>query len=102
MSVEIPERIATNRYWQPVIFLFTENDKLNQYFTTEFFDFDHNSIKTTSLRAKAKYWSQSERFMLNLALHLYNERNKINLSDMDYLDGNNQELAIEAIRMRFR
>ena len=40
--------------------------------------------------------------MLILALHLFNERNKIDLGDMDYLDANNIELAIDAIRMRFR
>ena len=102
MTVEIPEHIQNDRYWQPVIYLFTKNDKLNSYFTTEYFDFDTRTIEMPKLRAKSKYWSQAERFMLSLALHLFNERNKINLGDMDYLDANNIELAIDAIRMRFR
>ncbi|WP_268874254.1 hypothetical protein [Sutcliffiella cohnii] len=39
--------------------------------------------------------------MLKLALHLFNERNKVNLGDMDYLDDSNKKLAIEAIKLRY-
>lgn len=102
MIMVMPERILKDRYWQPLIFLFQQNAKLNQYFTDEYFEFEEGTIKVAALRAKSKYWSQSERFMLSLALHLHSDRNKINLSDMDYLDNNNKELVIDAIRMRFR
>jgi len=97
----IPSSIATDRYWKPVIHLFTKNAKLKSMFTTKYFDLEAGTIKITSLKKATGPWSPSEKFMLNLALHLYNERNKVNLSDMDYLDEYNRKLAMEAITLRF-
>lgn len=102
MTETIPRHLINDRYWKPVLYLFIEHDKLNLYFTDEYFDFEECTIKIQKLKNKSKVWSKSERFMLNLALHLYNESNKVNLSDMDYLDENNLELAMAAIRMRFK
>ncbi|MEH7122079.1 hypothetical protein V7127_02420 [Bacillus sp. JJ1773] len=97
----IPSSIARDRYWRGVIHLFQNNLKLKSVFTTKYFDLEAGSIKITSLKRVAAPWSHSEKFMLNLALHLYNERNKVNLSDIDYLDEYNKKLAMEAIKMRF-
>jgi hypothetical protein len=77
------------------------HSKLKSVFTTKYFDLENGSIKIAALKKMAGPWSQSEKFMLNLALHLYNERNKVNLSDMDYLDSYNRKLAMEAITKRF-
>lgn len=97
----IPNHISTDRYWKGVIHLFKNNWKLKSVFNTKYFDMECGEIKITALKRIAGPWSQSEKFMLNLALHLYNERNKVNLSDMDYLDEYNKKLAFEAIKMRF-
>ena len=49
-----------------------------------------------------KPWSSEEKFMLALALHLFNENNKLpNLSDMDLLDSVNKEIALKAIIYRY-
>lgn len=101
MPATIPSYIANDRYWKGVIHLFKNHSKLQSCFSTKFFDLDAGIIKITSLKRVAAPWSQSEKFMLNLALHLYNERNKVNLSDMDYLDDYNKKLAMEAISLRF-
>lgn len=98
---KIPSHISSDRYWKGVIHLFQNNGKLNSLFNTKYFDMNSGTIKVASLKRVAAPWSQSEKFMLNLALHLYNESNKINLSDMDYLDDYNRKLAIEAIKLRF-
>lgn len=97
----IQNHLSRDRYWKGVIHLFQNNAKLKSVFTTKYFDMENGSIKITSLKRVAAPWSQSEKFMLYLALHLYNESNKVNLSDMDYLDDYNKKLALEAIKLRF-
>lgn len=97
----IPSYLSTDRYWKGLIHLFKSHYKLQDYFTTKYFDLDSGSIKVVALKRAAGPWSQSEKFMLDLALHLYNDRNKVNLSDMDYLDDYNRKLAMEAITLRF-
>jgi hypothetical protein len=101
MPQVIPQDLMRSKYWKPVLFLFSEHSKLSQYFTTKYFDLSAQRIKVQALKNVAKPWSESEKFMLNLALHCYNERNRVNLGDMDYLDANNTELAFKALRMRY-
>jgi hypothetical protein len=101
MATTIPNHLMNDRYWKPVLFLFSEHSKLSQYFTSKYFDLTAERIKIQALKNVAKPWSDSEKFMLNLALHCYNDRNKVNLGDMDYLDANNTELAFKALRMRY-
>lgn len=90
-----------DRHWKSLLFLFQNNGKLNVYLTTKYFDLDKRIVHIRKLREVSKPWSDSEKFMLDLALHLFNERNKVNLSDMDYLDSYNSSLVIEALRIRF-
>lgn len=91
-----------DRHWISLLFLFKENAKLNGCLTTKYFDLENRVVHIRRLREVSKPWSESEKFMLDLALHLYNQRNKVNLSNMDYLDSYNLNLAIEAIRIRFK
>ncbi|MFF2449327.1 hypothetical protein ACFVSW_19995 [Neobacillus sp. NPDC058068] len=101
MGAKIPTYLLKDCYWKGVIHLFQNHYKLQDVFNTKYFDLENGNIKIASLKKLAGPWSQSEKFMLNLALHLYNERNKFNLSDMDYLDDYNKKLAMEAITLRF-
>lgn len=97
----IPAHLANDRYWRGTLYLFQNHSKLNQFFTTKYFDFNAEKIKIQSLRKTFAPFSHSEKIMLDLALHLFNGRNKFNLSDIDYLDSNNKALAFKAIQMRF-
>ncbi|MGE8207743.1 hypothetical protein ACQKP0_25055 [Heyndrickxia sp. NPDC080065] len=97
----IPRSLQQDRYWKGVIHLFKNNAKLKSVFTTKYFDLEDEVIKVASLKKAIAPWSQSEKFLVNLALHLYNEDNKVNLSYMDYLDDYNKKLAMEAITLRF-
>lgn len=99
--MQIPTHLINDRYWSGILHLFMKNAKLQRCLTEQYFDFEEGTIKASALKQLAKPWSQSERFMLELALHLYNEQHKVNLSDMDYLDSNNKTLAFEALHMRF-
>ncbi|MCG7410596.1 hypothetical protein MH117_24675 [Paenibacillus sp. ACRRX] len=90
-----------DKYWLALIFLFKENGKLSRYATSEYIDLAAGTVHVKKLQTVSKPWSASERFMLQLALHLYSERNKVNLSDMDRLDSYNKKLALQAIQIRF-
>lgn len=97
----IPSSLMNDRYWKPLIYLFSNHSKLNQCFTTKYFNFDEETVKIQSLQRIAGPWSNSEKIMLKLALHLFNPRNKFDLSDLDYLDDFNKKLAFDAMQMRF-
>jgi hypothetical protein len=103
----IPSYIATDRYWKGVLHLFSKHYKLQRCLNTKYFDLETGTIEIAALKRLARgtktsaSWSTSEKFMLNLALHLYNDNNKVNLSDMDFLDDYNKKLAMEAIKLRF-
>jgi hypothetical protein len=101
MSKSIPSSLLRDRYWASLIHLFQNHYRLKSAFTTKYFDLKTETIKIQTLKKDSGIWSQSEKIMLRLSLHLFNERNKFNLSDLDYLDSNNKKLAYEAIRIRF-
>lgn len=97
----LPAHLLKDRYWASLIHLFQNQRKLKSVFTTKYFDIEAGTIRFQALKRVAGPWSTSEKALLNLALHLFNERNKFNLSDIDCLDENNRKLAYEAIRIRF-
>jgi hypothetical protein len=90
-----------DQYWRGLLFLFQSHPKLKKYLQEPYVDIESGVINTFPLKKLSLTWSNSERFMLDLALHLFNDENEVNLSDMDYLDRNNKELAMRAIRLRF-
>ncbi|MNK84428.1 hypothetical protein D3C87_1042760 [compost metagenome] len=101
--MKIPAHLALqNRYWRGTLHLFVKHCKLQRYLTTKYFDFEEETIDVAALKRLARPWSQSERFILHLALHLFNENlAKVNLSDMDCLDDLNKQLVLVALRLRF-
>lgn len=101
VAATIPSYILSDRYWKPVIHLFRENAKLNTLFNTKYFDMENGLIKVDALKRASSKWSQSEKFLLNLAIHLYTNNGKMDLSNMDYLDDYNRKLVMEAIKLRF-
>ncbi|MDP4086006.1 MAG: hypothetical protein Q8934_15490 [Bacillota bacterium] len=102
MPNTISASLMKDRYWASLIHLFQNHWKLKQVFTTKYFDLNEEIVHVQALKRNAAPWSSSEKIMLNLALHLFNERNKFNLSDLDFLDSNNKQLAFEAMKIRFR
>jgi hypothetical protein len=97
----IPSHLWQDRYWRGTLHLFVEQPKLRTLFNSRYFDLENGDIQTEAMKRATRPWSPSERFLLNLALHLFNERHKLNLSDIDLLDHNNKQLALKAIQLRF-
>lgn len=100
-TVQVPEHILKSKNWRSMLHLFSNHNKLQSVFTTKYIDFENETVKIKALKTAARPWSGSEKFMLNLAAHLFNEHYKVDLSGMDYLDANNTKLALEAIEMRY-
>lgn len=100
----IPANVQRNPYWRGVLHLFTHHSKLHRLFTDEFFTItsEDATMHISKLRTASTGWSSSEKIMLQLAFHLYNERNKFNLSDLGNLDSNNLDLAFKAMQLRFQ
>lgn len=101
MATTIPAHLMQDRYWASVIHLFSKQYKLQTVFTTKYFDLESGVIKIPALKRQAAPWSNSEKVMLRLALHLYNPINKFVLSDLDNLDETNLKLAFDAMQIRF-
>ncbi|MDH6351883.1 hypothetical protein [Brevibacillus sp. 1238] len=101
MAAEIPQHLLQSRHWRSLIYLFQNHPKLQGYFNTKYFDLHAERVKAQALKRESKPWSDSERFMLDLALHLFNDSNKVDLGGMDYLDHNNTRLALKAIELRY-
>lgn len=100
--MKIPQVLMNDRHWSELLHLFLNHDKLQRFLTEQYFDLEEGTIRVAALKRLARPWSQSEKFVLNFALHLFNEQlAKVNLSDMDYLDARNKQLAIEAMKLRF-
>ncbi|MEF2247716.1 hypothetical protein [Paenibacillus sp. IITD108] len=97
----IPDHLLRDRYWKAMLYLFSNHPKLERYFTAQYFDLESGTVRAAALKKAAAPWSESEKFVLNLALHCFNEIHKVNLSDMDYLDQQSKQLAFEAIKLRF-
>lgn len=100
--MEIPQHLPKDKYWRATLYLFVNQPTLRRCLTSKYFDLQGGIIKSAALKNLSKPWSPSEKFMLYLALHLFNANlAKINLADMDHLDSNNKALVHEALKIRF-
>ncbi|MFB4326030.1 hypothetical protein RB298_27270 [Priestia sp. BR_2] len=90
-----------DKYWSSMLYLFRNHPKLKQYLTTKYFDIPGGIVHVRKLKELAKPWSSSEKFLLDLALHLFNPIHKVDLSGMDRLDDINTKLVIDALQIRF-
>jgi hypothetical protein len=88
--------------WGDLLYLFSNHDKLQTCLTSEFVDLEEGIVHQKALLKKSKVWSRSEQFMLRLALYLYSGNGKMDLNDMDYLDEKNRNLALNAMKIRFK
>ncbi|AIQ26940.1 MULTISPECIES: hypothetical protein [unclassified Paenibacillus] len=97
----IPEHLFQDRYWRGLLHIFTNHNKLKQFLSNpDFFDFEELSLHVEALLKASKGWSPCEKFMLEVALHLFNGINKIDLSQADRLDNKSTEILREALLLR--
>lgn len=89
-------------YMETVTLLFSNHSKLQTYMTEDYIKIYEGINEKDKLRKISKPWSRSEKFVLNLALHLYSGHGKLDLNDIDYLDSKNKRLVLQAINIRFK
>lgn len=97
-----PDVTMNNPYLDALLYIFTNHSKLEKYLTAEYIDVESQTLYIKKLKQVSKLWSLSEKFMLNLALHLYGIQGKIDLNMIDYLDQNNKRIAMSALKIRFK
>lgn len=104
MGKAISKYVKESPEWCSILYLFTEHPKLASIFTSSYIDLTKEHVYTRKLNQISKYWSESEKFMLALALHLYNPTNKLpkGLAEMERLDHRNMKLALKAISIRYQ
>lgn len=88
-------------YWATVVYLFSNHSKLQSYLTDEYVNIHEGFIEQGKLLRVSRTWSRSEKFILQLALHLYSNQVQLDLNEIDFLDKNNKHLVLEALRIRF-
>lgn len=97
----VSRNLYGDRHWKSLLYLFSEHSKLSQYLTPKYIDFDNGIVDISALIKTSEPWSPSEKFMLELALYLFNPSNKFDLGGMDTLDSYNMSLALTAIELRY-
>lgn len=101
ISDQIPEHLRQDRYWGGLLHIFTNNNKLMQFLCNpKFIDFDEFTIHVDELINASKNWSPSEKYMLTVALHLFNGFNSIDIDMADRLDDKNTEILKAALLLR--
>ncbi len=96
----LPDELKKDRYWSGALHIFANHSKLKLYIN-QFIDFEELSLDVDGFERISRSWSPADKFMLRLALHLFNGQSAIDLSLMDRLDSNNKKLAFKAIQLRF-
>lgn len=88
--------------WASIMYLFKNHSKLQNYLVNDYFNRENGFVDVKRLLKISKKWSRSERFMLRLAIHLFNCSVKVDLNDIDYPDANNKRLVSEVLKIRFK
>ncbi|WP_379142310.1 hypothetical protein [Paenibacillus sp. sgz500992] len=97
----IPEHLLQDRYWRGLLHIFTNHNKLKQLLLNPaLIDFEELTVHADELVKASKGWSPSEKFMLTVALHLFNGINTIDIQQADRLDDNSTKILQEALQLR--
>lgn len=100
----LPEWVKNDPYWHSALYVLQkmiERDPKFLELTRKFIDLETASVSFRDMKKAVERWAHSEKIMVALAAHLFNEIHEFNLSDLDYLDSNNKQVAVTAIRVRF-
>lgn len=96
----VPAGLHQDRYWRSLLYIFHRQPTLRAFLSPAYFNFAREEVEIKKLQ-RLTLGSGLE-FMVQLALHLFNDRNPISLSALGGLDAFNYDLAMEAINIRFK
>ncbi|MEK4141124.1 hypothetical protein NST48_09230 [Paenibacillus sp. FSL M7-0547] len=97
----IPDHLHHDRYWRGLLHIFTNHNKLKQLLSNPaLIDFEELTVHVDELIKASKSWSPSEKYMLTVALHLFNGINSIDIDPADRLDDKNTAILREALLLR--
>ncbi|SER92935.1 hypothetical protein SAMN04487944_11313 [Gracilibacillus ureilyticus] len=90
-----------DKYMKAFLHIFTNHSKLKNYLTEEYVDLHDSFIDVERLQRDSKTWSRSEKFLLELALHVYTNNKNIDINEIDILDHKNKMIVRKAFEIRF-
>jgi hypothetical protein len=103
-KIAVPEWMISDVYWRGTIHVLRNMANREPEFRPllqHFVKIDESSIDFFGMKRAVSSWSHSEKIMVKLAAHLFNQVHKFNLSDLDYLDSRNMKVALKAIELRY-
>ncbi len=99
----IPSWMKKDQYWSSTLYILGEmNHPGLDSIRHKFVDIEGTSINFVAIRKATAKWSTGEKILIALAAHLFNSHHKFNLSDLDYLGRDFGQIALQAIRVRYR
>jgi hypothetical protein len=101
--MSLPRWAKDDVYWHSslsILCSMVDRDQKSRHLL-HYVDLDESSIDFFAIKQAISSLSHSEKIMVNLAAHLFNETHEFKLSDLDYLDGRNMKVALRAIGLRF-
>lgn len=92
-----------NNQLEALKYIFLNHEKLRKEIEIgELVNLESQIIRYNLLREKSRKWSVNERFLLHLALNLFDFCCiKVDMSRIDRLSENERDIALTAIRIRF-
>lgn len=100
LVANVPAHLRSDRYWRALLYIFSRQPTLRAFLSPAYFNFEQEEVEVKKLQ-RLPLGSGLE-FMVQLALHLFNDRHPINLAALAGLDAYNYDLAMEAINIRFK
>lgn len=98
----IPSQLFEDKYWKGLLHIFMNHGKLKHFLSDPaYFDFEEFTLHSDKLLEASKDWGTGERFMLEVALHMFNGIHKVDLSKADVLEDKYLEIVIHALRLRY-
>lgn len=91
-----------NSQYHALRYIFVNHPKLKKLIGGPYINLEGQLIDVNSLKALARKWTFNERFLLDLALNLFEvDGTKVDLSRINRLNEKQREIALTAIRIRF-
>ncbi|MDR3543252.1 MAG: hypothetical protein P4L69_20170 [Desulfosporosinus sp.] len=101
--ITLPSWAKNDVYWHSSLTILCSMVDRDQKFRhlLYYINLDESTIDFFAIKHAVSSCSHSEKIMVNLAAHLFNETHEFKLSDLDYLDGRSKKTALKAIEFRF-
>lgn len=104
-TLSLPQWVKDDVFWHGSLFILgsmVEREPKFRPLLHKFVNLDESTIDFFGMKKAVSSWSHSEKIMIKLAAHLFNQIHKFNLSDLNYLGSKNMKIALKAMEIRYQ